>query len=120
MSFTSEYLTISDISSAYHDPMITTTGAKFAKIVNPTNPSADPAVDADHMYLTLDFSGTNCAIDFHEGFEYEVSTSYFDSRDAGVSGRCEGDIYLVVKIVPEFVTWNPYAIDATYYNKDYA
>ena len=113
LSFTSEYLTISAVPS---DPTITTTGAKFAKIVNPTNASADPVVDADHMYLTLDFSGTNCTIDFHEGFEYEVSTSYFDSRDAGVSGRCEGDIYLVVKIVPEFVTWNPYAIDATYYN----
>lgn len=113
LSFTSEYLTISAVPS---DPTITTTGANFAKIVNPTDASADPVVDADHMYLTLDFSGTNCAIDFHEGFEYEVSTSYFDSRDAGVSGRCEGDIYLVVKIVPEFVTWNPYAIDATYYN----
>ena len=113
LSFTSEYLTISAVPS---DPTITTTGANFAKIVNPTDASADPVVDADHMYLTLDFSGTNCAIDFHEGFEYEVSTSYFDSRDAGVSGRCEGDIYLVIKIVPEFVTWNPYAIDATYYN----
>lgn len=116
LSFTSPYLTISDITSAYHDPTITETGANFAKIVNPTNGSLDPVVDAGHMYLTLDFSGTNCTIDFHEGFEYEVSTSYFDSRDAGVSGRCQGDIYLVVKIVPEFVTWNPYAIDATYYN----
>lgn len=113
LSFTSEYLTLSAVSS---DPTITTTGAKFAKIVSPTDPSAAPVVDAGHMYLTLDFSGTNCTIDFHEGFEYEVSTSYFDSRDAGVSGRCQGDIYLVVKIVPEFVTWNPYAIDATYYN----
>ena len=113
LSFTSEYLTISAVPS---DPTITTTGANFAKIVNPVDASADPVVDADHMYLTLDFTGANCAIDFHEGFEYEVSTSYFDSRDAGVSGRCEGDIYLVVKIVPEFVTWNPYAIDATYYN----
>jgi hypothetical protein len=113
LSFTSEYLTLSAVPS---DPTITTTGAKFAKIVSPTDPSADPVVDAGHMYLTLDFSGTNCTIDFHEGFEYEVSTSYFDSRDAGVSGRCQGDIYLVVKIVPEFVTWNPYAIDATYYN----
>lgn len=113
LSFTSEYLTISAVPS---DPTITTTGDNFAKIVNPTDPSKDPVVDAGHMYLTLDFSGTNCTIDFHEGFEYEVSTSYFDSRDAGVSGRCQGDIYLVVKIVPEFVTWNPYAIDATYYN----
>ena len=113
LSFTSEYLTLSAVSS---DPTITTTGAKFAKIVSPTDPSADPVVDADHMYLTLDFSGTNCEINFHEGFEYEVSTSYCDTRDVSVVGRCEGDIYLVVKIVPEFVTWNPYAIDATYYN----
>ncbi|MCR5712690.1 MAG: hypothetical protein K6G46_09630 [Prevotella sp.] len=113
LSFTSEYLTLSAVPS---DPTITTTGAKFAKIVSPTDPSAAPVVDADHMYLTLDFSGTNCGINFHEGFEYEVSTSYFDTRDVSVVGRCEGDIYLVVKIVPEFVTWNPYAIDATYYN----
>lgn len=116
LSFTSPYLTISDITSAYHDPTITETGANFAKIVNPTDGSLDPVVDADHMYLTLDFSGSNCGINFHEGFEYEVSTSYFDTRDVSVVGRCQGDIYLVVKIVPEFVTWDPYQIDATYYN----
>lgn len=113
LSFTSEYLTLSATST---DPTNPTTGTNFAKIVNPTDASLAPVVDADHMYLTLDLSGTNCAIDFHEGFEYEVSTSYYDTRDASVVGRCEGDVYLIIKVVPEFVTWHPQAIDATYYN----
>ena len=102
------------LSAASNDNVNTTIGEHFAKIVNPDNNSQTPYVDGDHMYLELDLSG--CTITFYEGFEYEVSTSYYDSRDDGVTGRCEGDIYLVFKVVPEFVTWEPQQISGDYYN----
>ncbi|MBQ8657083.1 MAG: hypothetical protein IJ527_08560 [Prevotella sp.] len=126
LSFDGDYLTVSAVDKITDpttpqttDPTLTTVGTRFAKIVNPDDPSADAVVDAAHMYLTLDLSGTNCAIEFHEGYEYEVATTYFDTRDAGNAGRCQDDIYLVIKVVPEFVTWNPRAIDATYYNANW-
>lgn len=102
------------LSAASNDNVNTTIGEHFAKIVNPDDDSEAPYVDGDHMYLELDLSG--CTITFYEGFEYEVSTSYYDSRDDGVMGRCEGDIYLVFKVVPEFVTWEPQQISGDYYN----
>lgn len=102
------------LSAASNDNVNTTIGEHFAKIVNPDDDSEVPYVDGDHMYLELDLS--RCAITFYEGFEYEVSTSYYDSRDDGVPSRCEGDIYLVFKVVPEFVTWEPQQISGDYYN----
>jgi len=119
VNFDGDYFTLSAASS---DGVNTTTGKKFAKIVNPDDNSATPFVDADHMYLELDLSGSNCEIEtFYEGFEYEVSATYFDSRDAGdPSGRCEGDVYMLIKVVPEFVTWEPQLIETVggvdYYN----
>ncbi len=110
--FGSQYLTI----SATNDPTNPAVGTNVAKIVNPDDASATPFVDADHMYLELDLSSTNCAVDFHEGFEYEVATTYFDSRDVSNTGRCEGDLFLVIKVVPEFVTWNPQQLSGDYYN----
>ncbi len=104
------------LSAASSDGVNTAVGTQFAKIVNPDDNSEAPLVDANHMYLELDFSGDNCNVTFYEGFEYEVSTSYYDSRDYGVTGRCEGDIYLVFKVVPEFVTWEPQQISGDYYN----
>ena len=115
LNFTSQYLTLSATST---DGVNTTIGTNFAKIVNPDNNSLLPYVDSDHMYLELDFSGANCAITtFYEGFEYEVSTSYYDSRDYdNPTGRCNGDIYLLFKVVPEFVTWDPQVISGDTYN----
>ncbi len=96
------------------DPTVAV-GAKFAKIVSTDSRSAAPYVDFDHMYLALDFSDQNCNIDFREGYQYEVHTTFFDQEDATidehgnitgtVSGHCSGDLFLIIKVVPEYVTW---------------
>ena len=92
-------------------------GTLFADIVSPTvSPTGDPErpyVDKSHMYLTLDLK--DCEIDFHEGYEYEVSTSFLDESDEGQANPCYSDLYLVIKVVPEFVTWDAHEIGSTGY-----
>ncbi len=109
------------------DPTVAV-GAKFAKIVSTDSRSAQPYVDFDHMYLALDFSGDNCTIDFHEGYEYEVHTTFFDQEDATIDeegnitgmteGHCSGDLFLIIKVVPEYVTWTGQEMQA--YNGYYS
>ena len=87
-------------------------GTPFAKIVSPSG-GERAYVDKTHMYLPLDLSV--CEIDFHEGYEYEVSSSFYDENDEGASDPCYGDLYLVIKVVPEFVTWDAHQIGNTEY-----
>jgi len=84
--------------------------SKFAKLV-PIGSEERPWVDKDHMYLVLDLSGDNCAIDFHEGYQYEVATTYMDEEDENRAYPCIGDMFLVIKVVPEFVTWYAQNVD---------
>lgn len=88
-------------------------GTLFAEIVSPTGNGERPYVDKSHMYLTLDLK--DCEIDFHEGYEYEVSTSFLDESDEGEDNPCYSDLYLVIKVVPEFVTWDAHEIGSTGY-----
>ena len=88
-------------------------GTLFADIVSPTGNGDRPYVDKSHMYLTLDLK--DCEIDFHEGYEYEVSTSFLDESDEGQVNPCYSDLYLVIKVVPEFVTWDAHEIGSTGY-----
>ncbi len=111
------YLTISAVDKTESpavpnttDPTLPAVGTKFAKIV-PIDAETRPWVDKNHMYLALDLSGDNCGIDFHEGYEYEVATTFHDAEDEGVSGACIGDLFLVIKVVPEFVTWEAQHVD---------
>ena len=78
-------------------------GKKFAKIESLVS-GKSPYVDNDHMYLSLDLS--ECNIDFHEGYEYEVSISFMAEEDLNVEVPCLGDLFLVIKVVPEYVTWD--------------
>ena len=118
--FSNAYLTISAVSKtsptvANSTDPTTSVGTKFAKIENTDDASTDPYVDNTHMYLSLNLSGENCAVDFHEGYEYEVSTSFYDETDALTpeTDRCNGDLYLVIKVVPEFVTWESLEVGST-------
>lgn len=111
------YLTISAVDKAANptvpnttDPTLPAVGTKFAKIV-PVSGSGRPYVDKTHMYLALDLSGSNCEIDFHEGYQYEVSISYLDEDDENVSNPCIGDLFILIKVVPEFVTWYAQHVD---------
>ena len=97
------------ISKVSDDPTGPAVNTSFAKLVSPNSNSSHgeiPFVDADHMFLALDLSGDNCQINFHEGYSYEVSTSFYDNTEA-LTNACTEDIYLTIKVVPEFVTWNP-------------
>jgi len=113
------YLTISAVDKSASptvpnttDPTLPAVGTKFAKIVPINSIETRPWVDKDHMYLALDLSGTNCAITFHEGYEYEVATIFYDAEDVGdLSTACLGDLYMVIKVVPEFVTWKAQHVD---------
>ncbi len=92
-------------------------GKKFAEIVAPSG-GGRPYVNKTHMYLPLDLS--ECEIDFHEGYEYEVSTSFMDEDDESAITPCYGDLFLVIKVVPEFVTWDAQVLgtlhEIDYYN----
>ena len=92
---------------------------KFASIVSTDSRSEHPYVDFDHMYIALDLK--DCEIPFHEGYEYEVHTTFFDQEDASdadgnlqtdengkfivAQNACRGDLFLIIKVVPEYVTW---------------
>jgi hypothetical protein len=104
---TGSYLTVSDTNDPTQSSGIGT--KKFAKIVHFDGSDARPYVDKEHMYLALDLS--DCNIDFHEGYQYEMSTSYLDEDDDAQEHPCAGDLYIVVKVVPEFVTWNSQPVD---------
>lgn len=113
------YLTISAVDKSASptvpnttDPTLPAVGTKFAKIVPINSNETRPWVDKDHMYLALDLSGENCAMNFHEGYEYEVATIFYDAEDVGdLSTACLGDLYMVIKVVPEFVTWKAEHVD---------
>ena len=77
-------------------------------------------VDADHMFLPLNFSGTNCQINFHEGYSYKAHTIFYDYEDEDNLAACKEDMYLTIKVVPEYVTWDPQALGTqTAGNVDY-
>jgi len=115
---TDAYLTISAVDKSATtlvpnttDPTKPAIGTKFAKIVPNNSSDTRPSVDKDHMYISLDLSGENCAINFHEGYEYEVATTFVDENDENNSDACIGDLFLVIKVVPEFVTWHAQHVD---------
>lgn len=101
--------------SATNDPVYMNLQPKVAKIYAPDGKTeaTDVYVDMSRMYLPLDFSGENCEVNFHEGYYYEVSTSFYDESDHGQSSQCFGDIFFIIKVVPEFVTWDAQTVNST-------
>ena len=97
LSFSYTALTV----SATNDPTVAE-GTKVADIFDPDGEN-NAYVNTSRMYVPLDFS--DCAVDFHEGYYYEASTSYMDEDD-DPSNPCLGDLFIVFKVVPEFVTWD--------------
>lgn len=126
---TNSYLTLSAVNNTLapadqlpqtSDPTISednnAIGKKFAKIVGLTA-TERPYVNKTRMYLPLDLS--ECEIDFHEGYSYEVATSFLDEDDDGASNPCIGDLFMIIKVVPEFVTWNAQQIEGEYYSANW-
>jgi len=81
---------------------VETTTTKVAEFVNTKD--SKPIVNTTYMYLPLNFA--NNAVTFHEGFEYKIHTTFCDVNDMSDAGACHPDLYLIIKVVPEYVTWN--------------
>ncbi len=114
--FSDGYLVVSDTN----DPTVEL-NKKVAKIV-PSDGGTTAFVNKNYMYLTLDLSGGNCEVTFNEGFYYEVTTRYYDATEDAEdeADRCNSDLYMVFKIVPEFVTWESQRIGSTsFYNANW-
>lgn len=98
------------------DPTQPAVGTIVAKIVPTIDGDERPAVDKTHMYLALDFSKCDDGFEFREGYQYEVATNFFDEDDEALSSNvdakaCIGDLFLIIKVVPEFVTWHSQFVD---------
>ena len=91
---------IAKASGKDYEVDVTTT--KVAEFVD--TKSSKPIVNADYMYLPLNFA--NKAVDFHEGYEYKIHTTFCDVNDESDVSACHPDLYLIIKVVPEYVTWN--------------
>lgn len=121
--FNGDYLTLSSVSDDPTAEGYTVGTTRFAKLVTPESGKDGeggdkPFVDADHMFLALDLSDDNCQINFHEGYTYEVSAQIWDKGDEQETPCCS-DIYLTIKVVPEYVTWDPKEIESDYYNANW-
>lgn len=87
-------------ASANHtsDDQIT---AKIEKVAT----FADTEITSSKMYISLNFHGASVTKPtFQEGFAYRMFFQYKD-KDGG-AGACEGSTEFLLKVVPEFVTWN--------------
>ena len=127
LHFSNPYLYLVSTDDPTIDVENATDPIVVAKIFDPKGGSnkTDVYVNTTRMYLPLDFSGDNCKVNFHEGYKYEVSTSFYDEEEESLSesSRCIGDLYLVFKVVPKYVTWNAQQLNATqwsgnWYNDD--
>ena len=68
-------------------------------------------IDASNMFIAINFHGTGVtAQEFKEGYAYQM---FFKYDVAGGSTGCDGDMNFIIKMVPEFVTWNDEATGAT-------
>lgn len=88
------------------DPTKTTANAVIATLQDDTS-AGRPMVNNTHKYLAVKFAND---FTFYEGYQYELHTVYYDSEDddsgAPATGACTDDLYLIIKVVPEYVTWN--------------
>ena len=82
----------------------TSTNLKVGEIKVPEHIGSGRAyVGPDRMFLPIDFS--TCDITFHEGYYYEVGTTFVDEEDDQAADPCVGDLFFIIKVVPEFATW---------------
>ena len=62
-------------------------------------------VSENRMYVSVNFHGQGIdSQTFYEGFTYHMFFQVQD-KDAG-AGACTGEVHFLMKVVPEFVTWN--------------
>ena len=99
---------------AYNASANQTTDTKVTANVEKVATFEATAIDANNMYVSLNFHGDGVTKPtFHEGFAYRM---FFQVKKSGGTG-CEGNVEFLLKVVPEFVTWNPQT-GSTQWNND--
>lgn len=99
---------------AYNASANQTTDTKVTANVTKVATFEATAIDASNMYVSLNFHGDGVTKPtFYEGFAYRM---FFQVKKLGGTG-CEGNVEFLLKVVPEFVTWNPQT-GSTQWNSD--
>ena len=86
------------------DSNVTDNNKKVAKFVG-------KIVNSDKMYISLNFHDEDVTKQtFYEGFTYHM---FFQVKAEGAGdGACEAPVNFLLKVVPEFVTWNDGTTDS--------
>ena len=81
-----------------------TTDSKVTVNVDKVATFATTSISGSSMYIAVNFHGTGVTKPtFYEGYAYRM---FFQVKDADDASACEGNVEFLLKIVPEFVTWN--------------
>lgn len=106
------------IVASTNDPLWETKlNTQVAILENEELPAFDKKTQAT---LNLKFDDAAVA-DFHEGYYYVLRFAYEKRAASAGTTNCPGESYLKLKIVPEFITWNPTAdggMNANWNNDD--
>lgn len=87
------------LSDAYQ-----TTDSKITANVSKVATFEATTISSSQMYISVNFHGADVEKpDFKEGFAYRM---FFQIKDAADANACEGNVEFLLKVVPEFVTWN--------------
>lgn len=82
-----------------------TTDPKVTEDIDGVATFEETEVSAGKMYLLLNFHGTDVRKPlFHEGFAYKMF--FVIKKKDAQANDCEGSVQFMMKVVPEFVTWN--------------
>ena len=82
-----------------------TTDSRVTETVDKVATFEGTDITSSHMYISVNFHGSGVASQtFYEGFAYRMFFTFRD-KDGG-AGACDGKAEFLLKVVPEFVTWN--------------
>ena len=100
---TGTLIIVSDYLELWKDSQ--TTDSKVTQKMNVATFEEDEINADDKMYISVNFHGAGVEkTDFYEGFTYHMFFKV-QKKDAG-EGACTGNVEFLMKVVPEYVTWN--------------
>ena len=99
---------VSDYLELWSDSQ--TDDSKVTQKMNVATFMNDGEISKTKMYVSVNFHGEGIDTQtFYEGFTYHMFFQVQD-KDAG-AGACTGEVHFLMKVVPEYVTWNDVATD---------
>ena len=92
-----------------------TTKDDYVTASTPTLATFDHSeIDPSHLYVALNFHGDGVTkLDFKEGYEYKAMLLYHDKNS---EITCESALPVLLKIVPEYVTWEGETVNINWNN----